>query len=105
MLHQETFHDPCADLSKKGQYKVRISTRQRAVLSFLAAGLTMPKIAKRLKMAPATAAGHRRQLRLAFRLYNSNVVLLLRAAVQAGELPADVLARSADELCRNMARE
>lgn len=82
----------------KEQHKVRISTRQRAVLSCLAVGLTMNEIAKRLRISPATVAGHRRKLGLAFHLYGANAVLLLRAAVQAGELPADVLARSADEL-------
>jgi FixJ family two-component response regulator len=84
--------------SIKKQPKVRISTRQRTVLSCLAVGLTMNEIAKRLKIAPGTAAMHRRKLGLAFHPYGANVVLLLRAAVQAGELPADVLARSADEL-------
>jgi hypothetical protein len=58
----------------------------------------MTAIAKRLKISPATAAVHRHKLGVAFHPYGANVVLLLRAAVQAGELPADVLARSADEL-------
>ncbi|WHZ27619.1 MAG: hypothetical protein OJF51_002416 [Nitrospira sp.] len=84
--------------SPKKQHKIRISARQRAVLSYLAAGLTMNEIAKRLKMAPGTVAMHRRQLGLAFHPYGAHVVLLLRAAVHAGELPADVLARSADGL-------
>lgn len=84
--------------SIKKQHKVKISTRQRAVLSCLAAGLSMNEIAKRLKRAPSTVCMHRHRLGLAFHPYPGNAVLLLRAAVQAGELPDDVLARSADEL-------
>jgi len=58
----------------------------------------MTEIAKRSKISPATTAGHRHKLGPAFHPYGANAVLLLPAAVQAGELPSDVLARSADEL-------
>lgn len=68
-----------------------LTNRQRAVLQGLAAGFTFAEIADRLGMSPATVAFHRRQIGLALGLTSGNIVLLLRAAVAEGKLPADVL--------------
>lgn len=76
-----------------------LTTRQRSVLQCLAAGLSIAEVAKRLGTSTSTVSFYRRQLGRELGLADGNIVLLLRAAVAAGELPVNVLARPVDELC------
>lgn len=79
-----------------------LTIRQRAIVFGLSAGLSLAEIATRLKMSAATVADHRKKLGRKLDIVDGNIVLLLRAAVAAGELPRDVLAQPVASLLRKM---
>lgn len=79
-----------------------LTPRQSQVLYGLAAGMTMARVARHMRVSPRTAGFHRRALGRILGVRDGNIILVLRAAVQQGHLEADILAWPMNNILRKV---